>query len=118
MKDFPDKNLNNLGQAMDVLTSSIKPLYDELTWNVSEPDQIQVELTQVYSMDIIPIRNIYHNTSMEAKCSLIRQNVFKPRTNPVSTFFIYFIISTYQYMMPLTFVRPTIQDDPSFHKND
>ena len=54
MKDFPDKNLNNLGQAMDVLTSSIKPLYDELTWNFSEPDQIQVELRQVYSLDIIP----------------------------------------------------------------
>ena len=34
------------------------------------------------------------------------------------SFFIYFIISTYQYMMPLTLVRPIIQGDPSFHKSD
>jgi hypothetical protein len=47
MKDFPDKTLNDLGQAMDALTLSIKPLYDELNLKFSEPDQDQVELIQV-----------------------------------------------------------------------
>ena len=47
MKDFPDKNLNDLGQTMDALTLSVKPLYDGLTWNFSKPDQSQVELIQV-----------------------------------------------------------------------
>lgn len=45
-KNIADKKLNDLGRAMDSLTSAIKPLYDDLTLSYSVDGHDDVKLTQ------------------------------------------------------------------------
>ena len=47
MKTYPEENLNDLGKALEALTTTIKPLYDDLSFNFTTKDQIEVELRQV-----------------------------------------------------------------------